>query len=86
MALAIGLPFIITWTLIFPLLVFWRIRKGKQQLAEDYYLKTYGLFYVGLSDNSYFWELVVVNFRKLVFIVCGSILSSYNQEYKVSDN
>lgn len=84
MALAIGLPFILTWTVIFPVVIYFRIRKGKANLNDEYYLKTYGLFYVGLSDNSFFWEIIIVNLRKLVFIVCGSILSTYNQEYKVS--
>jgi hypothetical protein len=36
----------------------------------------YGLFFVGLNDNSYFWEILVVNGRKLIFIICSTLLSS----------
>lgn len=82
MALVIGLPFITLWAFVFPFIVLWRLYKGKKHLDKEYYLQRYGLFYVGLNDQTFFWELIVVNFRKLIFIICGSILSTYNQEYK----
>eukprot|EP00347_Sterkiella_histriomuscorum_P016197 403354113 len=82
MALVIGIPFIVLWALIFPLGILWRLWLGKDHLEEKYYLQRYGLFYVGLTRESYYWEVIIVNFRKLIFIFCGSILSTYNQEYK----
>ncbi len=38
-------------------------------------LKLYGLFYVGLSNETYYWEIIVVNLRKLIIIAAGSFLS-----------
>ncbi len=84
MALAIGMPFIIIWSFVFPLIVLWRLKKGKKYLNTPHYLMVYGLFYVGLSDQAYFWELIIVNIRKIIFILCGSIISASNQQYKVS--
>lgn len=76
MALAIGMPFILIWSFIFPLIILWRLKKGKKALNTPHYLMVYGLFYVGLSDQAYFWELIIVNIRKVIFILCGSIISS----------
>lgn len=84
MVLALGIPFILLWSIVFPLFILWRLYKGKKYLNTPYYLITYGLFYVGLSDQAFFWELVVVNLRKIIFIVCGSTISSSNDQYKVS--
>ncbi|CDW75737.1 UNKNOWN [Stylonychia lemnae] len=82
MALAIGLPFIFIWAIGFPAIVLWRLNKAKNYLGKEFNLQRYGLFYVGLNDESFYWELVIVNLRKLIFIICGSILSTYKQEYK----
>ena len=35
----------------------------------------YGLFYIGLTDKAYWWELMAVNFRKFFF--AGATLAAY---------
>ena len=82
MSLGMGIPFIFVWAFLFPFLIFWNLKKSKGKLGDHQNLQKYGLYYVGLNDNTYFWELVIVNIRKIIFVFCGSILSSYNQEYK----
>jgi hypothetical protein len=44
---------------------------------------TYGLFFVGLKDESYFWEVAISNLRKVVFVMCGTVISSKNSSEKV---
>ena len=38
---------------------------------------------VGLDDHAYYWEILVSNIRKIIFIVCGSLLTSVNSTVKV---
>jgi hypothetical protein len=38
-------------------------------------LINYGLFYVGLNDDAYFWEVGVSNARKIIFISCSTFFS-----------
>ena len=42
----------------------------------------YGLFFVGLTDDAYFWEILVSNTRKVLFIMCTTLLSSTNSTMK----
>ena len=35
----------------------------------------YGLFYIGLTDKAFYWEIVVVNLRKVIFIALAVSLS-----------
>ena len=83
MALSIGLPLIFMWTLLFPLLIYLKLRRIRSVLDNQSNLQVYGLFYVGLTDQSYFWEVVVVNLRKLVFIISSTLMATLNPVYKV---
>ena len=40
----------------------------------------YGLFYIGLTDRGYYWEIVVINLRKVIFIC---IAVSFSKETKM---
>jgi hypothetical protein len=44
----------------------------------------YGLFFVGLNDNAYFWEVFINNARKVVFIMSSTLLTSLNSTVKVT--
>jgi hypothetical protein len=44
-------------------------------LNDKELLINYGLFYVGLNDDAYFWEVVVSNARKIIFISCSTFFS-----------
>jgi hypothetical protein len=77
MALSIGLPFIIIWVIGFPTFIFYRIFKNKERLNEIKFIKNYGLFYVGLNDSSFFWEVLMYNGRKILFILFNTFFSEY---------
>lgn len=64
----IGVPCIIIWVIGFPFFIFMILRKNKQNLATKDILIKYGLYYVGLTDESYYWEVLIVNFRKVFMI------------------
>ena len=52
-------------------------------MSDKEFVLTYGLFMVGLDDHAYYWEILVSNIRKIIFIVCGSLLTSVNSTVKV---
>jgi hypothetical protein len=58
------------------LVIFWRI-KGKQgHLNEMQNLRLYGIFYVGLNEDSFYWEILVMNGRKIILIIVSTFFSS----------
>ena len=66
--LIFALPVFVVWVFGFPLIVFRALYKNKDKLNEKDMLIKYGLYYVGLSDKGYYWEVVVVNLRKVLFV------------------
>lgn len=82
-AIFIGITLILIWAVIFPLLVLLVLYRNRDRLSNTYILKVFGLFYVGLTDKSYYWEITIVNFRKFVFIIVGSLLQDDQSHYKV---
>jgi hypothetical protein len=76
MSLGIGLPYILIWVIGFPLYIFRKLYKFKDRFDDKNIIMTYGLFFVGLSDNAYFWEIVITNTRKIIFIICSTMLST----------
>jgi hypothetical protein len=85
MALSIGLPFIIVWVIGFPSFVFYRLFKNREKFNEIEFIRRYGLFYVGLNNGSFFWEVIIYNGRKLIFILFNTFFSEYQAKIKVSD-
>ena len=84
MSIAIGLPFILIWVIGFPVVIFVQLFRKRHDLNDKNTIIIYGLFFVGLSDRAYFYEVVVSNLRKLLFIICSSLLAGVSGEYKVS--
>eukprot|EP00347_Sterkiella_histriomuscorum_P003887 403362564 len=58
---SIGLSYIFFWTIGFPVFVYLILRKNHRNLDDKKIILQYGLFFVGLNDDSYYWEIVVVN-------------------------
>ena len=83
MALSIGIPIIIIWVLAFPAFIFIRIKNNKVNLNDKNLLINYGLFYVGLNDEAFFWEIIVSNVRKLIFISCTTFFAQSQIQLKV---
>lgn len=75
MVFSYGFVFIVFWAGIYPLYVACKLRKIKEHLNYTNHLKLYGVFYIGMNDNCYYWEIAVVNLRKITLILCAAFLS-----------
>jgi len=53
----------------FPVVTFILLKRNIQKLNEQRTLILYGLFYVGLRDETFYWEVIVNNGRKLFFSI-----------------
>lgn len=82
-AFIIGIPFTVFYIVGFPLLIFLILYKKRPNLNDKDVVLSYGLFFVGLEDSAFFWEIVVSNFRKVLYIIGGAFLSQSNQTIKV---
>ena len=75
MALSIAVPIIIVWVVAFPAFVFIRLYNNRSKLNDKELLINYGLFYVGLNEEAYYWEVVISNARKIIFISCSTFFT-----------
>jgi hypothetical protein len=76
MALSIGLTFILFWVVGFPAFIFIKLYINRKNLNDNDFIQRYGLFFVGLNDDAFFWEVVILNARKIIFITCSTFFSS----------
>ena len=74
--ISIGLTFIIIWAIIFPFAIFNLIKNERNHLNETRNLKLYGIFYVGLTDGNFYWEIIIMNIRKLALIFTATFLNN----------
>jgi hypothetical protein len=70
-------PTIIVWLILFPLLIFILLRRNKHNFNTPDFIIKYGMFFIGLKDNSFFWEIIIVNARK---VLCSAIHSSMTSQ------
>lgn len=80
---SIGGTFILIWAILFPIIVFCKINQEKGRLNHPNNLKLYGIFYIGLNDDAFYWEIIVMNIRKIVIIVVATFYSSNYSSFKV---
>lgn len=83
--LTIGCTFILVWAILFPIAICLRLRREKGQLSKPHNMKLYGIFYIGLNDDSFYWEIIIMNIRKIAIIVVATFFSSNKSSLKVSD-
>ena len=62
------LPALLIWTLGFPIFTYIQLTRNLKKFDEKDTIIKYGLFYIGLRDKTYWWEVVVSNFRKALII------------------
>jgi hypothetical protein len=74
MAITIGGTFIFIYAIMFPTVIIWRLYSIKDEFNNKRNLKMYGIFYIGLSDGSYYWEICIVHLRKLLLIICATFI------------
>jgi len=77
----IAIPAILLWVVGTPLLIFVRLRNKQKKLGATNILIKYGLYYVGLRDEVFYWEIVVVNLRKFIIVVTSIVLSRTSKFY-----
>ena len=44
-----------------------------KKLNEDRNLKLFGIFYIGLTDDYYYWEVLVLTMKKSLFVLCATV-------------
>jgi hypothetical protein len=77
------LPVILIWTIGFPVVttyVLWKLKKGPKEKdlnSLDNVIK-YGLFYIGLTDKSFYWEIAVNNLKKVAVVAVTVSLNNQN--------
>lgn len=86
MALVIGIPYVAIWVIGFPVYVFTCLYRNRKKFDEKEIITKFGLFFVGLNDKAYFWEVIITNARKIIFIMCSTLLSTSTPVLKVLIN
>jgi hypothetical protein len=61
-------PIFLIWVLGFPLITLYNMYKARKELDEPDNIIKYGLFYIGLKDETFFWEIIVNNLRKVLIV------------------
>lgn len=70
------------WGILFPLFIAAKIHENRARLGEYQILKLFGIFYIGLNDDSFFWEIIVMNVRKYILILSVTFFSSSKNSLK----
>jgi hypothetical protein len=56
------------WIIGFPAFILNQLRRNLPKLREKKVIQEYGMFYIGLKDDSYYWDVLISNVRKVLFI------------------
>ena len=67
---------LIIWVIVYPLFIFIVLRRNKDKLADTDMLVKYGIYYVGLTDKCYYWEVLFLNYRKILVSAVFALLNS----------
>jgi hypothetical protein len=76
MILGVGLPIAIVWILGFPLIVFIILKRNNKKLNKENMIIKYGTFYIGLKEKAYYWEVLIINVRKVLLSIIVVALSA----------
>jgi hypothetical protein len=56
------------WIIGFPTFILNQLRRNLPKLRDKQVIQEYGMFYIGLKDDSYYWDVLISNLRKVLFI------------------
>jgi hypothetical protein len=76
LAFSIGMTIILLSLVVFPLVIYYRLKTIKGKFGDHVNLKSYGIFYIGINDNAYYWEIIVNTIRKLVLVITAAVVPS----------
>jgi hypothetical protein len=82
MTLTFVLGLILVWIIGFPAYIFYKLHKNRLILDNEQLVTTYGLFYVGLRDDAYYFEILITNSRKILFFSFSSLLFETSSSVK----
>lgn len=82
MSMILGIPIIFIWILGFPLYIWIRISFNRSKLDLKEFIARFGLFYIGYTNDCFYWEILVVNLRKILFILCSTLLTFLSPQFK----
>lgn len=68
----IVIPAVLVWSIGFPFLTLKWLRKNLKTLDDKDTIIKYGLFYIGLKDETYYWEIIVSNYRKMAIVITAA--------------
>jgi hypothetical protein len=51
----LGIPSILVWIFGFPMLAFFLLKKNRNNLDEKKIIEKFGLYFVGVKDEVYYW-------------------------------
>jgi hypothetical protein len=79
-----GCSLVVIWGLIYPIAMDIALNKRRKKFHLMENLKLFGVFYIGLNDDSYYWEVRIVNLRKILLILSAALITNSYQDIKVS--
>eukprot|EP00350_Pseudokeronopsis_sp_OXSARD2_P012590 CAMPEP_0170548842 /NCGR_PEP_ID=MMETSP0211-20121228/7020_1 /TAXON_ID=311385 /ORGANISM="Pseudokeronopsis sp., Strain OXSARD2" /LENGTH=243 /DNA_ID=CAMNT_0010854503 /DNA_START=1879 /DNA_END=2610 /DNA_ORIENTATION=- len=77
------LPAVLVWVLGFPCLVFYLLHKNRASLDEKQVLAKYGLYYIGFTDKAFYWQVVVINMRRALYIAIAVAVQGQTKNFFV---
>lgn len=78
-----GIPIVVFWVIGLPLIAFVQLFRKRTHLQEDKNLRTYGFLYLGLTNNSFYWE-ILLHFRKVLMISINVFFATFKPLYRVN--
>ena len=82
MQMSICLSLFLIWGIIFPVVIYLKLRENRESLSDPKILKLYGIFYIGLNDETYYWEIIVMNARKFALVLASTFISATKTNFK----
>mmetsp|Transcript_15841 Transcript_15841/g.15261 ORF Transcript_15841/g.15261 Transcript_15841/m.15261 type:complete len:300 (+) Transcript_15841:148-1047(+) len=73
------LPILVLWVLGFPILIFISLYRNRNNLSSENTLVKYGMYYIGFTDKSFYWQIIVVNIRRVLYVAIAVSVQNYNK-------
>jgi len=64
-----GLPSLLIWIISYTLVIFVILKKSKKNLDNESIILKYGIYYRGFKDDYFFWDILVVNVKRMLYMV-----------------
>jgi hypothetical protein len=84
-SLGLSVPIFGLWVISLNVHLHNQIKRKGLELSNEEVIKEYGLFYVGLRDQSApYWEVFISLFRKIIFIGISTFIATSSNDLKVN--